>query len=128
MIAAPDRTALSVCLVDDDPSVLKSTRRLLASAGWKVEAFTDPVEFLRYAEIHRPRVVVLDIRMPEMNGLEVQARLKKVSPESRVVVLTSKDDRNVRHMAIESGALAFFLKPVHDEDFLAGIQSAAADN
>ena len=117
-----------VCLLDDDPSVVKATSRLLSSAGWKVESFTDPFEFLRHAETCQPKVVVLDILMPAMNGLEVQKRLRNVSPSSRVVVLTSKDDASVRTEALNYGAVAFFIKPVDDDEFLAGIESAFSRN
>jgi DNA-binding NarL/FixJ family response regulator len=72
--------------------------------------------------------VVLDILMPIMNGLEVQSRLREVSPSSRVVVLTSKDDPSVRSTAMDKGASAFFPKPVDDDAFLAGIESAARDS
>ncbi len=124
----PEAHALTVCLIDDDPSVLKATGRLLSSAGWKVKSFSDPHEFLRYAETNRPKVVILDILMPIMNGLEVQSRLRELSPSSRVVVLTSKDDPSVRSKAMDTGASAFFLKPVDDDAFLAGVQSAFAAN
>lgn len=128
MNSAPKTHGITVCLVDDDPSVLKATGRLLSSAGWKVEAFSDPREFLRYAEVNHPKVVVLDILMPIMNGLEVQSRLRQLSPSSRVVVLTSKDDPSVRSRAMDTGASSFFLKPVDDAAFLAGIESAVAAN
>jgi FixJ family two-component response regulator len=128
LVSAPDTTGLIVCLVDDDASVLKATGRLLSSAGWKVQSFSDPVEFLEYAETDHPKVVVLDIRMPVMNGLEVQSRLRQVSPSTRVVVLTSKDDPSVRSRAMDAGASAFFVKPVGDEEFLAGIESALSEN
>ena len=118
----------TVCILDDDPSVVKSTGRLLSSAGWKVESFTDPMAFLRHAEECQPKVVVLDILMPAMNGLEVQKRLQKVSPQSRVIILTSKDDPSVRDRAGEQGASAFFTKPISDEVFLAGIESAFSGN
>jgi two-component system response regulator HydG len=118
-----DNHDLTVCLVDDDPSVLKATGRLLSSAGWKTESFTDPVAFLRYAEDSHPPVVILDIWMPRMTGLEVQAKLRCVSPATRVVVLTSKDDPCVRSKALEGGASAFFLKPPSDEEFLNRIES-----
>ena len=117
----------TVCLVDDDPSVLKATGRLLSSAGWKTESFTDPLAFLRYAKDSHPPVVVLDIWMPAMNGLEVQAKLRGVSPATRVVVLTSKDDPSVRSKALEAGASAFFLKPPSDEEFLKGIESVCRE-
>jgi FixJ family two-component response regulator len=117
-----------VCLVDDDPSVLKATSRLLSSAGWNVESFTDPIVFLRHAKTHQPKIVVLDIRMPVMDGLEVQAELRKTSPGTRVIVLTSKDEPTVRSQAINAGASAFFLKPVDDDEFIAGIEDAVSDN
>jgi FixJ family two-component response regulator len=119
------KETLAVCLLDDDPSILKSTRRLLDSAGWKVEAFTDPITFLEHAAMHRPGVAVIDIRMPDMNGLEVQTRLRRVSPSTRVIVLTSKDDPSVRTMAMNARASAFFIKGVENKDFLAGIKAAA---
>ena len=120
----PSKKASVVCVVDDDPSVLKAACRLLDSAGWKVEAFTDPVAFLKYATIHCPRVAVIDILMPAMNGLEVQARLRSASPSTRVIILTSKDDPSVRSRAMEGGAFAFFLKAGANGELLAAIESA----
>ena len=123
-----DIKALTVCLVDDDPSVLKATSRLLSSAGWKVESFIDPIEFLEHAKTCQPRVVILDILMPKMNGLEVQKSLKAISPASRVIILTSKDDPSVRAKAMEAGATGFFLKPVADAEFLARVESALGED
>jgi two-component system response regulator FixJ len=128
MAAIPNKSGLTVCLLDDDASALKATSRLLRSAGWQVEAFLDPVAFLRHMQANRSKVAVIDIRMPIMNGLEVQSRLRKLSPATQVIVLTSKDDPSVRSQAIGAGASAFFLKPVHDEEFLAGIESAAFED
>lgn len=116
-----------ICLVDDDPSVLKATGRLISSAGWKVELFCDPPAFLRYAEDARPPLVILDIWMPVMSGLEVQAQLRSVSPDTRVIVLTSKDDPSIRSKALAAGASAFFLKPAPDDEFLREIQSICHD-
>ena len=124
-MSASNGQVSTVCLVDDDASVLKATGRLLASSGWKVESFLDPIAFLRYAETCKPNVVVLDILMPSMNGLEVQNELRTISPSTRVIILTSKDDPSVRSKAMAAGASNFFLKPVNDDKFLAGIESAA---
>jgi FixJ family two-component response regulator len=126
--AAPDKNHFAVCLLDDDPSVLKATSRLLSSSGWKVKSFTDPVAFLRYAQTYCPRVAVIDIKMPVMDGLEVQTRLRDISPATQVIVLTGKDDPAIRSTAMQAGASGFFLKPFRDEEFLTGIQSAASDN
>jgi FixJ family two-component response regulator len=114
-----------VYLLDDDSSVLKATRRPLDSAGWNVEAFTDPIAFLENAAMHSPSLAVIDIRMPAMNGLDVQTRLRRVAPSTRVIVLTSKDDPAVRTTAMNAGAYAFFIKGVDNADFLAGIKAAA---
>jgi len=128
LLNATQTQARTVCILDDDPSVVKATSRLLASAGWEVDAFTDPIEFLDHAKECQPKVVVLDILMPAMNGLDVQKRLREISPESRVVILTSKDDPSTRAKATEQGATAFFVKPIGDEEFLAGIESAFSRN
>ena len=114
-----------ICLLDDDLSVLKATKRLLLSDGWKVEAFSDPTSFLQYARTNSCGVVVLDVLMPIMSGLEVQSRLRDVSPSTRVIILTSIDDPAVRSRALDAGALAVLRKPVDDEDFLGRIQAAA---
>jgi len=74
----------AICILDDDPSVLKSTGRLLSSAGWPVQPFIDPHSFLNYARMHRPRLVVIDMAMPLMHGLEVQKRLREVSPATKI--------------------------------------------
>lgn len=117
-----------VYVLDDDLSVVKATSRLLLSAGWNVDFFTDPIEFLRHAETFPPKVVILDILMPVMSGLEVQRRLQSISPATRVIILTSKDDPSVRVQALDAGASAFFVKPISDEEFLAGIESAFSRN
>src|SRR5215468_5999556 len=119
------KEALSVYLLDDDSSILKATSRLLDSAGWKVEVFTDPNAFLERAAMHFPDVAVIDILMPVMSGLEVQTRLRRVSPSTQVIVLTAKDDPSVRRMAMNTGASAFFIKGVDSGEFLAGIKAAA---
>jgi two-component system response regulator HydG len=123
MVALTKETS-AVYLLDDDPSILKATRRLLDSVGWKVEAFSDPIAFLEHAAIHCPELAVIDIVMPDMNGLEVQTQLRRVSPSTRVIVLTAKDDPSVRRIAMNAGASAFFIKGVESGEFLAGVKAA----
>jgi len=126
IISTVAKSSSIICLLDDDPSVLKATGRLLSSVGWEVATFSDPHAFLRHAQTHHPRLVVIDIWMPVMDGLEVQRRLGEVSPGTRVIVLTGKDDRVVRWKALAAGAAAFCIKPERDGEFLASVQSAFA--
>jgi len=124
-MVALNQEPVAVYLLDDDPSILKATRRLLDSAGWKVEAFSDPIAFLEHAAVHYPDLAVVDILMPDMNGLEVQTRLRTVSPSTRVIMLTANDDPSIRRMAMNAGASAFFIKGVQSKEFLAGVKAAA---
>ena len=125
-MVAINRKAAAVYLLDDDTSILKATRRLLDSAGLNnVETFTDPNAFLQRAAMDRPELAVIDILMPDMNGLEVQKQLQQISPSTRVIVLTSKDDPSTRRIAMNAGASAFFTKGVESGDFLAGVKAAA---
>jgi FixJ family two-component response regulator len=124
---ADDIKNCRIGLLDDDPSVLRATKRLLVSEGWKVEAFSDSTSFLQYARTDSCGVAVLDVLMPIMSGLEVQSRLREVSPSTRVIILTSIDDPAVRSRALDAGAFAVLRKPVNDEDFLRQIQAAAVN-
>jgi FixJ family two-component response regulator len=124
-MVAFNKETVAVFLLDDDSSVLKATRRLLDSVGWKVEAFTDPIEFLECAATYCPDLAIIDILMPEMSGLEVQTRLRGISPSTRVIMLTARDDPSVRRMAMNAGASAFFIKGVESSEFLAGVKAAA---
>ena len=108
--------------------MLKATGRLLSSAGWNVESFLDPSAFLDYAQEHHPKVVVIDVWMPAMNGLEVQSRLRTLSPSTRVIVLTGKDDSTVRSKALGAGASAFLVKPASEDELLGSIETAASRN
>jgi len=116
---------VAVSLLDDDPSVLKATSRLLDSVGWQVNAFTDPITFLEHAATQCPDLAIIDILMPEMSGLEVQTRLRCISPSTRVIMLTARDDPAVRRMAMNAGASAFFVKGVESDEFLAGVKATA---
>jgi two-component system response regulator FixJ len=118
--------AFVLCLLDDDLSVLKGLSRLFSSAGTSAETFTDPEEFLGYARTHRPAVALVDVCMPQMSGLEVQSQLREISPSTRVIIFTGKDDPLIRSTALNAGASAFFTKPFDDEALLAAVRLALA--
>ena len=113
-----------ICLLDDDPSVLKGLNRLLMSAGWQPDQFIDPDAFLNFVKLHRPTVAIIDVWMPLMNGLEVQSRVRELSPSTRVIMFTGKDDPLVRSTSLKAGASAFFTKPFDDEEFLTAVRFA----
>jgi len=105
----------SIWLLDDDASMLKALGRLLVSAGFNVEKFNHPAAFLARLDHAGCRVAVLDVWMPDMNGLEVQARLGEVSPETRIIFISGRDEPSVRQTALDAGAFGFLAKPFEDE-------------
>jgi len=125
-LAVRTSNAFVVCLLDDDPSVLKGVGRLFSSAGVHAEMFGDPEEFLGYARTHRPAVALVDVCMPQMSGLEVQSQLREISPSTRVIIFTGKDDPLVRSTALNAGASAFITKPFDDEELLTAVRLALA--
>ena len=116
----------SIWLLDDDVSMLKALGRLMDSAGFDVEKFSDPVIFLARLEQATCRLAVLDVWMPQMSGLEVQTRLRRDSPATQVIFLTGRDDPMARQTAIEAGAFAFLSKPFDDEVLMQLIREAIA--
>lgn len=113
-----------VCLIDDDASVLKSMQYLLASEGFKVRPFSKAEDFLTYAATTHVPLVVTDIWMDEVTGLEVLARLCAISPHTKVIVITAREDLAARATAMAIGPVAFFMKPFDDEKFLAAVRDA----
>ncbi len=116
----------SVCLLDDDLSMLKALDRLLKSEGFNVEKFSEPAAFLAAIGQASCRVAILDVWMPDMNGLEVQEALRKDSPETRIIFISGRDDPSVRQTALEAGAFGFLSKPFDDEVLLQLVRKALA--
>jgi two-component system response regulator FixJ len=114
----------SIWLLDDDVSMLRALGRLLESAGFSVEKFNDPTAFLSRLDQATCRVATLDVWMPVMNGLEVQALLNENSPETQIIFISGRDDPSVRQTALDAGAFAFFAKPFEDEVLVKTIHQA----
>jgi FixJ family two-component response regulator len=117
-------TIQPICVLDDDSSVLSSLKELLASDGFEAETFDNPDEFLSYTQEHAVKLAVLDVWMPATNGIEVQQRLHESSPDTRVIIITAREETALRAVALEHGAIAFLVKPFDDEAFLALVRSA----
>jgi FixJ family two-component response regulator len=116
----------SVYVLDDDPSILKAIDRLLATEGIRVRAFSDPADFLAFVQTHSVPVAILDVWMDRITGLEVQFKLTRISPHTQTIIMTGRGDPGVKQTATEMGAIAFFIKPFDDEEFIAAIRTALA--
>ena len=114
----------SVFVLDDDPSILKAINRLLATEGIAVRGFSDPVDFLDFVQTHSVPVAILDVWMDRMTGLEVQFKLSRISPQTQIIIMTGRDDPGVKQAATEMGALAVFIKPFDDSEFISAIRTA----
>ena len=119
-----DLFAPVVCVVDDDASVRKSLARLLESVGFKVESFSDPDAFLAYLVSHSVQLVILDIWMDNMTGMELLAHLCARSPSTRVIFITAHEDHAAEATVMQAGAFAFFIKPFDNARFLGAVHSA----
>jgi FixJ family two-component response regulator len=113
-----------VCLVDDDESVRKSIVRVLESAGFKVQAFSEPDAFLRHLRMHSVPVAILDIWMDNMTGMELLAHLCARSPNTRCIFITGREDHAAETTVMQAGAFAFFVKPFDNKRFLQAVQDA----
>jgi FixJ family two-component response regulator len=113
-----------VCLVDDDSAVLRSIGRLLASDGFSARSFDKPKDFLAHVSTNAVPLVVLDVLMEEMNGLEVQAQITALSPSTRVIVITGREDPKMEAAVRRAGAIAFFRKPFDAGQFLGAVRGA----
>ncbi len=113
-----------VYLVDDDSAVLRSIGRLLASDGFAARSFDKPRDFLAHVSTHAVPLVVLDLLMEEMNGLEVQAQIAALSPRTRVIAITGREDPKMETAVRRAGAIAFFRKPFDDGEFLDAVRRA----
>jgi two-component system, LuxR family, response regulator FixJ len=122
---SPPIASGEVCyLVDDDPSVRKSVSRLLESEGFSVRAFGEPEDFLSHMATNPVRLVVLDIWMESMTGMELLAHLCARSPGTRVIFITGHEDRAAEATVMQAGAFAFFIKPFDDQKFIAAVRDA----
>lgn len=113
-----------ISIVDDDESIRAATKALLRSVGYEVETFASAELFLASGAIGRTECLVLDVRMPGIDGLELQSRVNAAKSRVPIVFVTAHDDRAHRNEAMEAGAVKFFRKPFDANVFVAAIQVA----
>jgi two-component system, LuxR family, response regulator FixJ len=117
---ATDRT---VYVLDDDDAVLRSLERLLESANFAPVAFAHPDAFLAAAKSSKTGCVLLDVRLPGMNGLDVQAQLLKMRSDLAVIVVTGQGDIQTAVRAMKAGAADFLEKPYSDHALIGSIEA-----
>ena len=115
-----------VFVVDDDASVRKSLTRVLAAAGYAVEAFASAGEFLARDRYARPCCLVLDVRMPGLTGLELQTALAAAGRRMSIVFVTGHVDVPMSVQAMKNGAVDLLTKPVDAKELLNAVQRAVA--
>ncbi|HYI26930.1 MAG TPA: response regulator [Bradyrhizobium sp.] len=115
----------TVYLVDDDPGVLKALSRLLRVKGYEVQPYASPRLFLEEHDVAVPGCAILDVSMPDLDGLELQRALTASDGFHRpVVFVTGKGDIPTSVRAMKAGAIDFLTKPVKDEDLFDAISRA----
>lgn len=115
----------TIYVVDDDLSVRKGLRRLLRASGYGVEIFESALEFLRMTtEISSPACLVLDVKMPDMSGIELQEKLQEREYSLPIVFITGHGDIPMSVKAIKTGAINFLTKPFEEKDLLISIKEA----
>jgi FixJ family two-component response regulator len=118
----PDRRLL-VSVVDDDESVRESLPDLLNEFGYSVRTFSSALEFLASDALDQTKCLLLDIAMPGMTGIELQAELKRRDKRLPIIFITATRDEAIRARVVELGAAACLIKPFSDTALLEGLRS-----
>ncbi len=113
-----------ISVVDDDVSVRRSTQRLLRSSGLRAEAFASADDFLQSGRVAETACLLLDVRMPGMDGLELQRRLAETERLVPIVFLSARASEEEERRALRAGAAHFLRKPVSKEALLHAIRAA----
>ena len=113
-----------VLVIDDEVSILEVVRLGLEEAGFRVDTFSDPIEALNRFSESNYDAVLSDINMPEMSGLEVLRRCKKINPESVVILITAYSSIDSAIEAIRGGALDYIRKPFRMEELILRLNEA----
>jgi FixJ family two-component response regulator len=113
-----------IAIVDDDDALRHSLDNLIRSVGFRAQGFSSAEAFLGSNQAHETACLILDVRMPGMNGLELQRQMVAASWQIPIIFITSHADDDARARALEAGAVAFLYKPCREEDLLHAIDAA----
>jgi FixJ family two-component response regulator len=113
-----------VFVVDDDVSVREALEALIGVAGWKVEVFASARDFLAHRRVDAPSCLVLDLALPDLNGLDLQKRVAAERPDMPIIFITGHGDVSTSVQAMKTGAVEFLTKPFSDDVLLDAIREA----
>jgi FixJ family two-component response regulator len=113
-----------VFVVDDDVSVRESLEPLIGFAGWRVRTFSSAAEFLAHERPVAPSCLVLDVSLPDVNGLDLQKRIADDRGEMPIIFITGHGDVPTTVRAMKAGAVEFLMKPFGDDVLLGAIREA----
>jgi two-component system chemotaxis response regulator CheY len=116
----------SIMIADDSSYTRRTHRRILESDGHVVHEAASGMAALEGYFVHRPDIVLLDLTMEDMSGLDVLARLREMEPAARVVVISAAVQRSTAQLVAEAGALRFLGKPVPPETLLGTVRDVLA--
>ena len=114
----------TVFIVDDDGGMRQAIQDLVESVGLRAESFSTGEEFLKKQRAADPSCLVLDVRLPQMSGLDFQQQLSEIGLQIPIVFITAHGDIPMSVRALKSGAVEFLTKPFRDQDLLDAIQQA----
>ena len=113
-----------VAIVDDDDSLRSSARMLVNSFGFRAEAFASAKDVLNWPLLDEASCLILDVFMPDMNGLELQRQLKRTHPRIPIIFITAHAREDEERQAMSAGAVAMLRKPVADDILLDTLRRA----
>jgi FixJ family two-component response regulator len=116
-----------VVVVDDDPSIRKALARLLRSASLEVEVFGSAGDLLARNGSLRPACLVIDVHLPDMNGISLLRQLVAAAPGLPVVMITGDKDPELRRRALQEGAAAVLVKPFDEDQLLDEVRRVLAN-
>ena len=114
----------TVFIIDDDRGMRQAVQDLVESVGLRAESFATGQEFLDKRRTSDPSCLVLDVRLPQMSGLDFQQRLTEIGMQIPIIFITAHGDIPMSVRALKSGAVEFLTKPFRDQDLLDAIQQA----
>ena len=113
-----------ISIVDYDDALRNSLDDLIRSIGFRTQGFPSAEAFLCSSQVHDTSCLILDVRMPGMNGLELQRKMVAANWRIPIIFITSHADDGARARALEAGAVAFLYKPFREEELLNAIDAA----